>query len=115
MRAQSLLRLVHDVLINTKGQQIRVLHVSSVTDITDYMVLVNGTSNRHVLSMADKVIQEMREYRCKPIGVEGEDVGDWVLIDFGDVVLHIMRPQTREFYNLERLWGSSDKSSVVEI
>lgn len=115
MRPESLVKLVHDILGDAKGQDIRVLDVRKITDITDYMIIVNGASSRHVLSMADKVVEKMREHRRRPMGKEGEDVGDWVLVDFGDVVVHIMRPQTRDFYSLEKLWGGHEKSDVLEM
>ncbi|MFQ6021636.1 MAG: ribosome silencing factor [Acidiferrobacterales bacterium] len=115
MRSQSLLKLVRDILADVKGQDLRVLDVRKITDITDYMVIVNGTSGRHVLSMADKLIEKMREHRRRPMGIEGEDIGDWVLVDFGDVVIHIMRPQTRGFYNLEKLWGGHEQSNALKM
>ncbi|MEE8210428.1 MAG: ribosome silencing factor [Acidiferrobacterales bacterium] len=115
MRTESLLQLVQDALVDAKGQDIRMLDVRKITDITDYMLIVNGTSNRHIVSMSEKVIERAREHGRKPIGVEGQDLGDWVLIDFGDVVVHLMRPQTREFYSLEKLWGGAEKPNAAEV
>ncbi len=110
MRAESLLHAIQDILVDAKGKDIRILDVRQITDITDYMIIVNGTSTRHVSSMADKVIDGMRERGQRPLGVEGQDLGDWVLLDFGDVIVHLMRPQTRAFYNLEKLWGDGKAS-----
>jgi len=92
-------------LDEAKGQEVRVLDVRKVTDFTDYMILASGTSSRHVQTLADKVRTHLRERGVRPVGSEGEAVGDWVLIDFGDVVVHVMRPAVRDFYNLEKLWG----------
>jgi ribosome-associated protein len=97
-------------LADAKGQDVRVLDVRGVTDFTDYMILASGTSSRHVQTLADKVRTHMRERGMRPVGSEGEAVGDWVLIDYGDVVVHLMRPQVRDFYNLEKLWGEGARS-----
>lgn len=113
MPANTVQKLIYDTLIDAKGQDIQVLDVRKVTDFTDFMVIVSGTSNRHVISMADKVRESMRGFGRRAVGSEGEDTGDWVLIDFGDVVVHIMRPQTRDFYNLEKLWGDGEKADVA--
>jgi ribosome-associated protein len=115
MRTESFLQLVQETLLDAKGRDMRTLDVRSVTDITDYMLIVNGTSNRHIVSMADKVIERAREHGRRPIGVEGQDLGDWVLIDFGDLVVHLMRPQTREFYSLEKLWVGGERPTAVQV
>ncbi len=96
---------VVSALSDAKGQDIAVLDVRKLTDVADYLVIASGTSTRHVSSMADRLIDDLRARGRKPIGVEGKSLGEWVLIDFGDVVAHIMRPQTRDFYNLEKLWS----------
>jgi len=102
-------------LADAKGQDVRVLDVRGVTDFTDFMILASGTSSRHVQTLADKVRIHMRERGVRPVGSEGESVGDWVLIDFGDVVVHVMRPPVRDFYNLEKLWGQGPREAVKGI
>lgn len=92
-------------LNDAKAQDVSVLDVRKLTDVTDYLIVASGTSTRHVSGMADRVVDDLRAAGRKPIGVEGKQLGEWVLIDFGDVVVHIMRPQTRDFYNLEKLWS----------
>ena len=106
MQVKKLRNLVVEILEDMKARDVTVLDVSQLTDVTDFMVIASGTSVRHVKSVAIRVRDEVREKtRVRPIGVEGEDQGEWVLIDLGDVVVHIMRPETREYYDLERLWN----------
>ncbi len=105
-QAENLKDIVVTVLQDMKAQEIEVLNVAQLTDVTDYMIIASGTSDRHVKAIANRLREQVREQTCiRPIGVEGEREGEWVLIDFGDVVVHIMRPQTRQFYDLERLWN----------
>ena len=106
MQVEDLKDLVLQVLEDMKGHDIKVMDVRQLTDVTDYMVIASGTSDRHVKSVARELRDRLREQaEVRPMGIEGEHEGDWVLIDFGDIVVHIMRPQTREFYDLERLWN----------
>ena len=105
LTAKKLQTAVIAALEDAKGQDIVSLDVRKMTDVADYMIVASGTSTRHVASMADRVADKLRELGRKPLGVEGQDIGEWVLIDFGDVVVHLMRPQTRDFYNLEKLWS----------
>jgi ribosome-associated protein len=113
MQAEAMKDLVVHTLDQAKGQDIRVLDVHGLTDITDYMVVVTGTSDRHLRSMADKVADALREQGCRPLGTEGESGGEWVLIDFGDVLVHLMLPEARTFYDLEKLWDE-DLREVIE-
>jgi ribosome-associated protein len=105
MKPEKLRDLVVEALEDMKGVDIRVLDVRGMTAITDFMVVVSGTSDRHVKSLARNALDVVREHKVKPLGVEGEQSGEWVLVDLGDVVLHVMRPQVRDFYNLEKLWA----------
>ncbi len=100
-------KLITDALAQAKGLDIQVLDVRKVAEFTDYMVIVSGTSSRHVQTLAEKAVAALRPHGRRPIGVEGQKHGDWVLIDFGEVVTHVMRPQARDFYNLEKLWGET--------
>ena len=89
---------------NRKGVAPRLLDVAGLTDVTDAMLIVGGTSGRHVKAIVDHVLERAKENGHAVLGVEGRDGSDWVLLDFADVVVHVMRAQTRAFYDLERLW-----------
>ena len=100
------LRLILGALDEAKAEDIRQLDVRKLTDITDFMVIASGTSHRHVHAMAERVREAARKKQLSPIGIEGEAENDWILIDYADVVVHLMMPQVREFYSLERLWNN---------
>ena len=108
MEVNALKALVTDALDDLKAVNTVALDVTDLTDVTDCLVIASGTSNRHVKSLANNVVVEAKKAGIPPLGVEGDDVGEWVLVDFGDVVLHVMLRATRDFYDLERLWVSTD-------
>lgn len=99
--------VITSALEDGKAIDVKCLEVSAMTTITDFMIVAGGSSNRQVRALTERAVEAARESGVKPIGREGEDAGEWVLVDFGDVVLHLMQPQTREFYQLEKLWDSS--------
>ena len=101
---EDLKAMVLAALEDAKANDIRQLDVRGLTDITDWMVVASGTSTRHVLALADHVRTQVKAQGLSPIGTEGESGSDWVLLDFGDVVVHLMLPDTRGFYDLEGLW-----------
>jgi ribosome-associated protein len=114
MTTEELLQLVLCTLDDGKGRDIKVLDVRGKTSITDFMVIVSGTSERHVKSLAWHVVEEVKKSGTQPLGMEGENVGEWVLVDLGDVIIHVMKPQVREFYQLEKFWqGDCPKGYAV--
>ncbi|SHK72607.1 ribosome-associated protein [Marinobacter antarcticus] len=104
MQAEQLKDLIVHALEDVKAQDISVIDVRDRTSVTDYMVLASGTSNRHVRSLADSVATDAKEQGVRVGNVEGGGGSDWILVDMGDVVVHVMMPATREFYDLERFW-----------
>ena len=104
MTSDMLRDLALTALDDAKGQDILALDVSTTSSITDWMVLASGTSNRHVKSLVDRLIESAKASGCAPLGVEGRELHEWVLVDLGDVIVHVMQTETRAFYDLERLW-----------
>jgi ribosome-associated protein len=96
--------VVVDALGDMKALDVKVLDVRGLTDITDCMVIASGTSDRHVRSVAQRVVEKAKEAGFRPHGLEGEQDGDWVLIDLSEMIVHVMLPRVREFYGLEKLW-----------
>jgi ribosome-associated protein len=92
-------------LEDLKGREILALDVSHATSVTDYMVIASGTSNRHVKALVDSVLHSSKSRGISSVGVEGQNTLEWVLVDLGDVVVHVMQREAREFYELERLWS----------
>ncbi len=115
MTPEALRDLVVDTLEDLKGRDLVTLPVAELTEITDYMILASGTSNRHVKSLVDKLVEATKEASHPPNGVEGRETNEWVLVDLGDVLVHVMQSDTRKFYDLERLWQDipTDSESLV--
>lgn len=104
---QTLKDIVIDALEDMKAKDITILDVKPLTSVADLMIVVSGTSNRHVKAIADNVREKVKQNGLQPLGVEGEDAAEWVLVDLGDIIVHIMLPDTRRFYDLEKLWSMS--------
>jgi ribosome-associated protein len=107
VRKPPVLDVVEHALDEMKAVNVKVLEVSKLTDITDTMIIASGNSDRHVRSIADRVVEHAKKAGYRPMGVEGERDGEWVLVDLQDVIVHIMLPKVREFYRLESLWDVS--------
>lgn len=96
-----------------KANDLRVIDVRGKTSVTDCLVIASGTSTRHVKSMGDEVVVTAKQLGMPPIGIEGEKDAEWILVDLGDTVVHVMLPRTREFYGLERLWTLAEESRAA--
>lgn len=105
MQTEKVIEIVKNALEDMKAKEIVELDVRGRSTVTDYMIIASGTSKRHVGAVAEEVIIKVKEAGLLPLGSEGQGVSDWILVDLGDVVVHVMMPDAREFYDLERLWG----------
>ncbi len=116
MNSNDLSKLIVEALDDVKAQNIVKLDVRDMTTVTDYMIIASGTSTRHVQALVDSVSEKATEAGHKPIGVEGEEGSEWVLLDLQDALVHVMLPKVREFYNLEKLWslGSAGDLAVTD-
>ena len=96
-----------NILEDNKGEDITLIDVKGKSSVTDLMFIVSGRSTRHVKSIADNLITKLKKNKMKPIGVEGYSSSEWILLDYGDLLVHVMHPETREFYSLEKLWDEN--------
>lgn len=108
MNTEELTQLVVDALDDMKAQNVHVIDVRDKTSVTDVMVISTGASARQVKSQAERVVEKSKENGVRPIGVEGEKEAEWILVDLGDVVVHVMQPTIRDFYHLEKLWATEE-------
>jgi len=111
LTTKDILSTVLDCLDNNKATEITTIDLKGKTSIADYLVIANGGSQRHVAALADYVHKGLKAAGMKSIAIEGLEQADWVLIDAGDVIVHIFRPEVRQFYNLDKMWGTDLESS----
>ena len=108
------MKLLKEFIISTleenKAEDIISINVKNKTSVTDHMIIVSGRSLRHVKSIADNLIKILKKNKIKPIGIEGYTKSEWILIDFGDLLVHVMHPEKRNFYSLEKLWDENIKA-----
>ncbi len=114
MESEALKALVIDALDDIKGQDIVALDVQKQTDIADHMVVASGNTSRQIKALVDNVLQKAKAEGVQVLGVEGEESGEWILVDLADVIVHVMLPAVREFYDLERLWSVSPSDENAE-
>ncbi len=114
MNSEQIKDQVVDALDDVKGQDINVIDIADISDFADYMVVASGTSDTHVKALARSASDKLRVQGVKPLNEDGSDVGEWVLVDFGDVVLHVMRPEVRDYYDLEKLWDEDVRKMVEQ-
>jgi len=106
-RDDKLVRLILDTLDDMKAERVTNLDVRHLTTVTDNMIVASGRSDRHVRAIADALLERCEEAGIEPLGVEGQEAGEWVLVDLADAIVHVMLPRVREFYSIENLWDIS--------
>lgn len=114
LKQRNITALVTDALADMKALQVHTVDVRHLTSVTDTMIFAGGRSDRHVRALADAVVERCKQAGIAPLGVEGKDAGEWVLVDLADVVVHVMLPRVRDFYNLEKLWDISARDEALE-
>ncbi len=105
MAIKKLLDIILTSLNDGKAIDIDLFDVQKITSMSDYILIASGNSSRQVNALADKLIETVKENKFETLGVEGKAEGEWVLVDLGDIIVHIMHPNSREYYQLEKLWG----------
>ena len=105
MNGEALIDRVIKTLNEAGALDMKVFEVGKLTSIADYMIIVSGQSSRQVSAMTDRLTLAAKQHKQPPLGVEGKDQGEWALVDLGDIIVHIMQPETRAYYQLEKLWG----------
>ncbi len=115
MQLETLKQIAIDALEDVKAQNIKVLDVCGLSNVTDMMIVASGTSTRQVAAIAENVARKAKELGCPPIGVEGQNEGEWALVDLGDIVVHVMLPMVREMYQLERLWEKPLEATPLRV
>lgn len=105
MTIDDLKKLAITALEDLKAEDITVLDVKGKTTVTDWVIIASGTSSRHVKSIANNVVAELKKIGKPPLGSEGQEDGEWVLVDMGDIIVHVMQKQVREYYDIESLWS----------
>ena len=99
---------------DAKGRETTVNDVRGMTDITDFMIIASGTSDRHVNAIAERVAEGMRDVGLKPVGTEGQDDAEWIVLDYGDLVVHIMQQSVRDYYDLDGLWNEKVRKLIEQ-
>lgn len=112
IEAINVARIAHDVCADKKGRDIKILSVSDLTIVADYFVICTAGSDRNAIAMADAILSELRDKGVKVLGTEGRDTGWWVLLDFGDVLVHIFQEDARQYYALDETWA--DANDITE-
>jgi ribosome-associated protein len=113
--SNTLLKTILSSLDGDKAQDVISIPLAGKSTIADYMVIASGSSSRHLMAMADRLERNLKNFGTRPLGSEGGHSGDWILVDAGDVIVHLFRPEVREFYQLEKMWMDNKDAEVVTV
>ncbi|MCZ6802529.1 MAG: ribosome silencing factor [Proteobacteria bacterium] len=114
MKLEKLAELIIETLEDNKATNIQTLDIRDISSFADLMIIASGTSSKQVTSIAEKVIENAKKNKVPPYGTEGKQYGEWVLVDLGDIIVHIMHPTTRAHYQLEKLWAPVDDAQSLK-
>jgi ribosome-associated protein len=114
MKLEKLADLVIETLEDNKATNIQILDIRDISSFADLMIIASGTSSKQVTAIAEKLIEKAKKNKVPPYGSEGKQYGEWVLVDLGDIIVHIMHPATRAYYQLEKLWSPMDDSDSLK-
>ena len=107
-------KIIHKVLSDNKAKDITKINLEKKSSIADFMIICSGTSNRHVISLSNYLVQALKKENLNTLNVEGIRNGDWVLVDAGDIIVHLFRNEVREYYGLEKMWAGEEINSYIK-
>ena len=107
-------RTIHKVLSDNKAKNITKINLEKKSSIADFMIICSGTSNRHVISLSNYLVEALKKENLNTLNVEGIRNGDWVLVDAGDIIIHLFRSEVREYYSLEKMWAGEEINSYIK-
>ena len=107
-------KTIHKVLSDNKAKDITKINLEKKSSIADFMIICSGTSNRHVISLSNYLVEALKKENLNTLNVEGLRNGDWVLVDAGDIIIHLFRSEVREYYGLEKMWAGEEINSYIK-
>ena len=107
-------KTIHKVLSDNKAKDITKINLEKKSSIADFMIICSGTSNRHVISLSNYLVEALKKEKLNRLNVEGIRSGDWVLVDAGDIIIHLFRSEVREYYGLEKMWAGEEINSYIK-
>ena len=110
----NILKKIHKVLLDNKAKNIIKISLEKKSSIADFMIVCSGTSNRHVISLSNYLVEALKKENLNTLNIEGKRNGDWVLVDAGDIIIHLFRSEVREYYGLERMWAGDEINSYLK-
>ena len=109
-----IVKVIHEVLTDNKAKDITKINLEKKSSIADFMIICSGTSNRHVISLSNYLVEALKKENLNTLNVEGLRNGDWVLVDAGDIIIHVFRSEVREYYGLEKMWSGEEINSYIK-